>query len=78
MHTYENSNPGNRDMDIESQEKLITELASMDRAGLAAFLRTLECTFPLDFTEEFLRTVAIDRLRHIALAACLHRPRQSA
>lgn len=54
-------------------DNMITEIADMDRPGLIALLRDMHCTFPLDFTEEYLDSVSVDRLRHIALAASLHR-----
>ena len=56
-------------------EKLVTDLAEMGRDDLIARLRATNCGFPMDFTEEFLRSVSLNRLRHIVLAACLQRQR---
>jgi len=44
----------------------------MSRADLIAALRGLRCTFKLDFTQEYLHSASLDRLRHIYLAASLH------
>jgi hypothetical protein len=35
-------------------------------------LHRLRCRFQLDFTDDFLESVSLERLRHIALAASLH------
>ena len=56
-------------------EKLVTDLAEMGRDDLIERLRATNCGFPMDFTEEFLRSVSLNRLRHIVLAACLQRQR---
>jgi hypothetical protein len=60
------------DADIDG---LVTEIAEMDRLRLVGFLRELHCGFPIDFTDDYLNSVSIDRLRHIALAAFLHQDR---
>ncbi len=48
------------------------ELHAMTRPELIEFLQTVECTFPLDFTEDFLDATSTPQLRHIAVAACFH------
>ncbi len=53
-------------------ENLAKSVAGMHRDGLIRLLNRMHCTFCLDFTEEFLRTVNLDRLRHIVLSASLH------
>ena len=45
----------------------------MGRSDLIALLRSADCAFELDFTEDFLNALPIERLRHIVLAAKLHR-----
>lgn len=60
-------------MDKDDLEQLVIDLASMDRPTLIGLLRTMPCNVPLDFTDDFLRVISIDRLRHITLAASLHR-----
>jgi hypothetical protein len=52
-------------------EELLCLIAAMDRPTLVRQLRNYPATFPLDFTEQFLQTTPIDRLRHIFLAVCL-------
>ena len=52
-------------------EELICLVAAMDRATLIEQFQTYRATFPLDFTDEFLGGVALDRLRHIFAALCL-------
>jgi hypothetical protein len=59
-------------MDKDALEQLVLDLASMDRSALIHLLRTMRCTLPLDFTDEFLGTISLDRLRHITLAASMH------
>ena len=49
-------------------EELICLVAAMDRAALVRQIRHYRASFPLDFTQQFLDTTPIDRLRHIFLA----------
>jgi hypothetical protein len=51
---------------------LLKRAAEMDRLQLIGMLRSLHCGFELDFTDEFLETVSLERLRHIVVAAALH------
>ena len=44
----------------------------MDRVSLIRMLRGFHCEFDLDFTEDFLNTTSLSRLRHIVLAASAH------
>lgn len=53
-------------------ERLVQEIAAMDRGELLRLLRKMDCSFKLDFTEAFLQEMSIERLRHITLAALLH------
>ena len=66
-----NQSPDGEDMESGRTDSLAAKLATMDREGLICILRTMRCTFPLDFTEEFLQTVGVERLRHIVLAAAV-------
>ena len=59
-------------MGVGSYENLITKLASMGRDELVLLLQGMSCTFPMDFTEEYLQAVSVERLRHIVLAAYMH------
>jgi hypothetical protein len=62
-------------MQHESVEKMAAQIAGMDRQHVLDLLMNMQCTFPLDFTQEFFESLSIERLRHIALAASLHRLR---
>ena len=53
-------------------DELAKSVAGMDREALISMLGRMRCTFPLDFTQEFLRTVSLEKLRHIVLSAGLH------
>jgi hypothetical protein len=44
----------------------------MDRSQLVQTLRDLKCPFEVDFSDEFLQSISIERLRHILMAATLH------
>lgn len=57
---------------MHKTEKAVRRIAEMDRTGLVRMLRGMACKFELDFTDEYLQDVSIERLRHIAVAACLH------
>jgi hypothetical protein len=50
----------------------------MDREELILLLQGMRCTFPLDFTEEYLQSVSVERLRHIVLAVSVHQERACA
>jgi hypothetical protein len=52
-------------------EDLICLVASLDRASLIQQFHVYRATFPLDFSDEFLATMPLDRLRHIFVALCL-------
>ena len=52
-------------------EELICLVAAMDRPALIRQVHAYRATFPIDFTDEFLSTVPVDRLRHIFVALCL-------
>jgi hypothetical protein len=61
-------------------EEMICLVAAMDRAALVDQFRSYRATFPLDFTEQFLESAPLDRLRHIFVALCLqqqHLPSQT-
>ena len=59
-------------MPREKLKDLADEISRMGRTELIRTVRHMPCTFELDFTEEFLNSVSLSRLRHIALAAALH------
>src|SRR4030042_216678 len=46
-------------------------IASLSREQLKQRIKTFHGPFPLDFTEDYLDAVSIDRLRHVLLAAMI-------
>lgn len=54
-------------------EEFAVKIAGMGQAELVDLLRTMDCAFDLDFSAEYLGSLSLERLRHIALAALLHR-----
>jgi hypothetical protein len=64
----------------EQIEELICLVSALGRDALIEQFRTYRATFPLDFSNEFLRTAPLERLQHIFVAVCLqsqHMPRIS-
>jgi hypothetical protein len=55
----------------EQVEELICLVAALDRESLVDHLHDYHASFPIDFTDDFLTTVPLDRLRHIFVALCL-------
>jgi len=55
-----------------SFEKFATSIARMDKAQLKHRIKTFPGRFRLDFTEDYLNTAPVDRLRHILLAAMIN------
>ena len=58
-------------LEANQVEELICLVSAMDRPALVRQFRDYRATFPVDFTEEFLQTTPLERLRHIFLAMCL-------
>ncbi len=52
-------------------EKTSTSIATLDRNTLKQRIRNFKGRFKLDFTENYLNSVTLDRLRHILLAALI-------
>lgn len=59
----------------EQVDELVCKVATMDRADLLHQFRTYPARFPVDFTEDFLGSAPLERLRHIFLALCLQTQR---
>lgn len=70
-----NGTRGPATMSQTELEKLVTDLAEMGRDGLVERLRSLDCGFHMDFTDDFLLSMPLHGLRHVVLAACLHQHR---
>ena len=56
-------------------EQLICLVSSLDRDALKRHFQTYPSGFPLDFTEEFLTSQPLERLKHIFVALCLQNQR---
>jgi hypothetical protein len=50
-------------------EHTATSIAVLDRSELKRRIKTFYGRFKLDFTEDYLDNLTVDRLRHILLAA---------
>jgi hypothetical protein len=53
-------------------DKQATSIAALGRDELTEQIRNFQGRFKLDFTEDYLNSLNIDRLRHILLAALLN------
>ena len=53
-------------------EKTATTLASLNRNELKKKIKGFKGRFRLDFSEEYLNRLTVDRLRHVLLAALVN------
>ncbi|MHC4244523.1 MAG: hypothetical protein ACYS3N_11930 [Planctomycetota bacterium] len=53
-------------------ERQVTSVASLGRDELTRRIRNFRGRFKLDFTEDYLNKISVDRLRHILLAALIN------
>ena len=53
-------------------EMQVTSVAALGRDELKRRIRNFRGRFKLDFTEDYLNKVSVDRLRHILLAALIN------
>ncbi|MHC4073119.1 MAG: hypothetical protein ACYSWW_03130 [Planctomycetota bacterium] len=53
-------------------EREATSIASLERHELKRRIRNFRGRFKLDFTEDYLNKLSVDRLRHILLAALIN------
>ena len=57
-------------MDAENNlEVLAVSISSLDRGEVEDRIKNFQGSFKLDFTEEYLKNLTVDRLRHILFAA---------
>jgi hypothetical protein len=57
-------------------EKTAISIAGLDREQLTSNIKNFKGGFKLDFTDEYLNKLSVDRLRHVLLAAVFNaRPR---
>lgn len=52
-------------------EDLIRIVGAMERSSLTELLLGFRANFPVDFTDQFLANLSVERLRHIFVAICL-------
>jgi hypothetical protein len=55
--------------DDQKYEWLAVTISSLDRVEVEEKIKNFEGSFKLDFTEEYLKNLTVDRLRHILFAA---------
>ena len=55
----------------EGFEREATSIAALGRSELERRIRNFKGRFKLDFTEDYLNKLTVDRLRHILLAALI-------
>jgi hypothetical protein len=53
-------------------EQTATSITSLDRDELKRRIKNFRGRFKLDFTEDYLNNLSVDRLRHILLAALIN------
>lgn len=53
-------------------DKAATSIAALDREELKRRIRSFKGRFKLDFTEDYLNRLSVERLRHILLAALIN------
>jgi hypothetical protein len=53
-------------------ERQATSIAALGKNELKRRIRTFRGRFRLDFTEDYLNRLSVDRLRHILLAALIN------
>ncbi len=59
-------------------EQLICLVSSLDRDAIKNQFENYPSGFPVDFTEDFLASQPLDRLKHIFVALCLQNQRMPA
>ncbi|MEJ2647511.1 MAG: hypothetical protein P8016_03765 [Sedimentisphaerales bacterium] len=53
-------------------DKQATSVATLGRNELTRRIKNFKGRFKMDFTEDYLKNLSVDRLRHILLAALLN------
>jgi len=59
-------------MPVTAARDIISTIASMKRSQLVTLLRRMRCGFDIDFSDDYIKSMKIEHLRHIALAASMH------
>jgi len=50
-------------------ERLARSISALDRGNIERKIKNFKGRFKLDFTEEYMQSLTVDRLRHILFAA---------
>ncbi|MCP4614661.1 MAG: hypothetical protein GY845_38770 [Planctomycetes bacterium] len=58
-------------------ERQVTSIAALGRDELKRRIKNFRGRFKLDFTEDYLNKISVDRLRHILLAALINAKTQN-
>jgi hypothetical protein len=53
-------------------DKQVTSIATLGRSELTRRIKNFKGRFKMDFTEDYLKKLSVERLRHILLAALLN------
>ena len=53
-------------------EQIATSIATLGRNELTKRIKNFRGRFKLDFTEDYLNNLSVDRLRHVLLAALIN------
>ena len=59
-------------MPVEADRDIVSTIACMRRPQLVTLLRRMRCGFNIDFSDEYINSMNLERLRHVALAASMH------
>ena len=63
--------------DNQNLEWLAVTISSLDRNEVENKIKNFQGNFKLDFSEEYLKNLTVDRLRHILFAAMASKLRQN-
>ena len=59
-------------MNSRNAEQLVSSIARMSRQAVEREILNFHGAFKIDFTEEYLESLSLEKLRHILLAVQLH------
>ncbi len=59
------------------KDSSVPQVALMDRPALTHAILAMDCDFPVDLTEEYLRDLSVKKLRHLYTALCAHAKKSS-
>lgn len=56
----------------EQIDELIQVISHLDRDELVRQFHVYPAPFPIDFTDDFLRSQPVEKLRHVLFGLCMH------